>query len=59
MSKEEIEEKRFKEMLHQSKVSNQLHKIQLEFMIETLQNQGKLEPSRLALYKRMIQKVEL
>lgn len=57
MSKED--DKRADAMIRQAKIGNILHKIQLEFMIETLQSQGKLDPSRLALYKRMVQKVEL
>jgi len=56
MSKDDDD--RAKEMIRQARIGNQLHKIQLEFMIETLQNQGKLDNSRLALYKRMVQKVE-
>jgi len=47
------------EMIRQVKITNQLYKIQLEFMIETLGNKGQLDSSRLALYKRMLQKVEM
>jgi len=54
---EELEEKRFGLMLHQAKVGNELHKIHLQLMIETMEKKG--IGVSWSIYKRMLQKIDV
>ena len=56
--KEKIEEKdRFERIERQAKISNALHKIQLQLMIETMEKKN--VGINWTIYKRMLQKIDV